>query len=168
MDLIITDPPYPKKYQHLYPALGEFAARVLKPGGSLITLLGHYQLPFVVDSLSKHLKYRWTMCLWQEADSHPRMAMGIEVTWKPILWYVKRAYPQGRGFIRDSVISPKKEKGLHEWQQNEAYYEFFMSKLCPKDGRVCDPMAGSFTIARVAERLGIKWYGCDIETEYHP
>lgn len=165
VDLIITDPPYAKKFSYLWDALGEFSSRVLKPGGSLITLVGHYQLPLAISSLSKHLKYRWILNLDQKQSSHPRMAMGIEVTWKPILWYVKGAYPQGRGFVADGLVSPEKDKSLHKWQQNEAYYEFFLSKpqFVPSGGIVCDPMAGSFTIGRVAERLGIFWMACDIE-----
>lgn len=106
MDLIITDPPYPQKYQKLYPALGERVARGHRDGGSLITLAGHYQLTYVIAELGKSLKYSSMNCLWQEGGEHPRMAMGIEVTWRPILWYVKRAYPPGRG-LSGIVRSPR-------------------------------------------------------------
>lgn len=166
VDLIVTDPPYAKKYQDVWGALGAFAETVLKPGGSLLTLCGHYQLPFVIQQLSERLKYRWTIALIQTAGAHPRMAMGIEVTWKPILWYVKHAYPQGRGFLVDSIISPHPEKSLHPWQQTEAYYEWAIRHLLPGGGVVCDPMAGSWTIGRVGERLGVQWCGCDIETQW--
>ena len=41
IDLIFTDPPYSEQYLYLYEDLARLAVRVLKPGGSLIFLLGH-------------------------------------------------------------------------------------------------------------------------------
>lgn len=45
VDLILTDPPYPKEYLHLWSALSELAARVLKPGALLIAY-PREQFPF--------------------------------------------------------------------------------------------------------------------------
>ena len=44
-DFVFTDPPYASKYVPLFGGLAEFAARVLIPGGSLITYTGHQTLP---------------------------------------------------------------------------------------------------------------------------
>jgi transcriptional regulator with XRE-family HTH domain len=44
VDLIFTDPPYNAKTVPQYADLARFAARVLVPGGSLITYLGHYAI----------------------------------------------------------------------------------------------------------------------------
>ncbi len=60
VDLIFTDPPYDLESLSCYDELGNCAARVLKPGGSLVTIIGGYSLPQVIDVLRKSgLKYNW-------------------------------------------------------------------------------------------------------------
>ncbi|MDG7043126.1 MAG: class I SAM-dependent methyltransferase, partial [Nitrososphaerota archaeon] len=44
IDLILTDPPYGKKYMYLWDALGALSQRVLKPGGWLIAYAGQSHL----------------------------------------------------------------------------------------------------------------------------
>jgi predicted methyltransferase len=44
IDLIFTDPPYNEEGISLYGELARIAQRVLKPGGSLVTFIGHYAL----------------------------------------------------------------------------------------------------------------------------
>jgi hypothetical protein len=85
VDAVITDPPYEKKYQYLYGGIAEQSKRILKKGGSLLAIVPHYAIPQIVNDVTKHLKYRWAFAMWQLSGTHPRMAMGIEVIWKPIL-----------------------------------------------------------------------------------
>jgi ParB-like chromosome segregation protein Spo0J len=49
VDLIFTDPLYHKGYLSLYVNLAEVAYRVLKIGGSLVTYIGQYALPEILD-----------------------------------------------------------------------------------------------------------------------
>src|SRR3712207_7799175 len=47
---------------HLFEALAAFAARKLKPGGSLVFYFGQFQLPQVIKVFAKHggiLNYAW-------------------------------------------------------------------------------------------------------------
>ena len=50
VDLIFTDPPYNEASLSVYADLAKLADRVLKPGGSLITYVGHYAL-FKINDL---------------------------------------------------------------------------------------------------------------------
>jgi len=61
VDWIITDPPYPKEYLGVYDALSKFADRVLKPGGSLLAMVGQSYLPDIMARLSTSLNYHWTL-----------------------------------------------------------------------------------------------------------
>lgn len=59
LSLIFTDPPYAKRAALLYADLGEFAAKKLAPGGSLISSVGHLQLPEAMIGLGRDL---WFWC----------------------------------------------------------------------------------------------------------
>jgi len=169
IDLIITDPPYLKEFLYTYEYLAEESPRILKDGGSLLMIVGHFAIPQVVKYFDGKMKYRWMMWLNQCNGQHPRMAMGIEVLWKPVLWYVKRAYPSGRGFIRDGVeITGKagQKKKLHKWEQDPSWCEYFITKLCPEGGTVLDPYMGSGSTGEAAIKNKRKFIGFDIEKEY--
>ena len=170
IDLILTDPPYLKKYLYTYEYLAIYGGALLKRGGSLITIVGHYAIPNIIKLFDGKLKYRWTFCMNQEKGSHPRMAMGIEVMWKPILWYVKESYPNGRGFIKDMLKIDAEDginKKFHKWQQSQQWADFFISKLTfSQNDIVLDPFIGSGTTAIACEKLNRKWIGIEINRDY--
>jgi predicted methyltransferase len=53
IDLIFTDPLYHREYLPLYVNLAEVANRVLKDGGSLVTYIGQYALPEILDYIRR-------------------------------------------------------------------------------------------------------------------
>lgn len=161
IDLVFTDPPYPKKYKHTFQYLADYCPDLMKDGASLVTITPHYLLPEVIEMFKDRLKYRWILNMDQEDGQHPRMAMGIEVMWKPMLWYVKRAYPSGRGFLRDKVKIPKPSKEHHEWEQSIEWCMYYIERLCPKGGLVLDPYVGSGTTAIACKLLGRNFIGID-------
>lgn len=164
--LIITDPPYSKEIApYCFDLLAKHAPRLLCDGGSLVVIAPHYLLPLATHILGHTLKYRWIYCMDQENGPHPRMAMGIEVCWKPLLHYVKRAYPQGRGFIRDKFIVPEPQKDLHTWQQAEAMSDYFIEKLSDPGSVILDPFVGTGTTIISALKQNRKYVGVDIDPE---
>jgi DNA modification methylase len=168
VDLVIADPPYPKEFKHLYDDLLAFSANSLWLGGSLVTIAPHYLLPYIFHIDNPKMRYRWMICMYQQQGAHPRMAMGIEVCWKPVLWYVRGAYRGGRGYVTDLFVNlppPPPSKKLHKWQQSESWAEWLISKFSDKDELVFDPMAGSGTALVVARRLGRRAIGFEREQE---
>jgi tRNA G10 N-methylase Trm11 len=163
-DLILTDPPYPRALAvPCFEMLARHAPALLKDGGSLVSIVPHYLVEEVVEILRGALKYRWIYSMDQIEGAHPRLAMGVEVMWKPVLHYVKRAYPHGRGFIKDKLTIPGPQKDRHEWQQHEAWAEFFIAKLTRPGESVLDPFCGAGTVPAVAKRLGRKATGIEID-----
>jgi len=162
-DLILTDPPYNRREAtHCFKLLAKYAPIVLKDGGSLITIAPHYLMEEAMEIMSGSLKYRWIYSMDQIEGPHPRMAMGIEIMWKPNLHYVKRAYPHGRGFIKDKLVIPRPEKDLHEWQQSEEWARFFISKLTNPGDMVIDPFCGPGTVPAVCKSLKRNCIGIEI------
>lgn len=166
VDLIYTDPPYPREQAiPCFRALAFWGPQLLSDRGSLVTLVPHYLLEEVMNFFNGHfaerLKFRWIYCMNQENGPHPRMAMGIEILWKPMLHYVKRAYPQGRGFLRDMVKIPEPQKGMHPWQQSEAWSDYYVPKLTQPGDTVLDPYMGTGTVGVSAVRHGRNFIGVD-------
>jgi len=169
IDLVITDPPYPKKYSYCYDYLANECPRVMKNGASLLTILGHYALPVVLEKFKDKLKYRWILCMNQFQGKHSRMGMGIEVLWKPILWFVKGSYPQGRGFLKDGVEIIGKagqEKKYHKWEQDISWVEYYIKKLSSPNGVILDPFMGSGTTAIACKRLNRRYIGFELSKTY--
>lgn len=170
IDLIFTDPPYLKEYLYCYDYLANECPRIMKKGASLMTIVGHFALEEVMLKFKGKLKYRWINCMNQFNGSHARMAMGIEVLWKPILWYVKESYPHGRGFLRDGIeikgkAGQKKEK--HKWEQDTDWAEYYISKLTKEGDVVLDPFMGSGTVAEVCKKLNRNFIGFEKDIQYY-
>lgn len=163
VDLIFTDPPYDRKAIELYDGLGEFAARVLRPGGSLISYVGQIQLPDAVADLSRYLRYWWTCSCYHSGPSLLRMKeYGIVNGWKPMLWFVKETRGDKTTFIND-VATGSREKSHHEWQQSEAEARYFIELLTEPDGFVVDPFCGGGTTPAACICLGRKWAAFEID-----
>jgi len=169
IDLVFTDPPYLKEFLYTYEYLADYCPRMMRHGASLICIAAHYAIPNIIKYFDEKLKYRWILNMNQEDGSHPRMLMGIEVMWKPMLWYVKGSYPSGRGFLRDAVkINGKsgQEKKLHKWEQDEDWAEYYIKRLTKEGDTVLDPYIGSGTVAIVCKKLNRNFIGIDISQEY--
>jgi DNA modification methylase len=160
LDAVVTDPPYRREYGPLYGQIAAELPRVLKRGGSFLAIVPHYALPQVLAAVGRHLKYRWTLCMWQEQGAHPRMAMGIEVVWKPIVWWVNGAWPVGRGFIADGIVNQPAEKRHHPWEQSLSWTDHVV-KLVPERGVVLDPLMGSGSTGISCVRKGRRFIGID-------
>jgi 16S rRNA G966 N2-methylase RsmD len=165
VDLIFTDPPYDKSSLPLYKDLAEIAARVLKPGGSLLTYAGHYLVPNIFKAMSPPLRY-WWMCGVEHTGTLARMKeYGIIVNWKPILWFVRDTRHHTEDFVNDWVIGAGSEKELHPWQQAENEAAYFIKALTKKNGIVFDPFCGSGTTAAAAKHLERRYITCDIDAD---
>jgi DNA modification methylase len=165
VDLIVTDPPYPKQYDYLYGKMAKEAKRVLRIGGSLVTLCGHYQLPKVLNDICEHLRYRWIVKL-DHPGSHARMAMGIMVTWKPMLWFVNEKLSPRRN-ITDGCASQKRSKESgHPWQQDLDYALWAIESLTDAGDTVLDPFMGSGTTGVACVNTGRNFIGFDKMPEY--
>lgn len=156
LSLIFTDPPYDRKSSDLYQDLGDFASKKLSEGGSLLTYVGHIQLAEAMVGLSAHLRYWWPICCLHSGPESLMREYGIRVGWKPVLWFVKSSRHDKSKIVTD-VMSGGREKSHHDWQQSEGEAQYWISKLCPADGIVCDPFLGGGTTVAAAIRADRRW-----------
>ena len=168
VDLIITDPPYPEKYLSEWSDLSAFAARVLKPGGSLLAMSGQTHLPEVIRRLDESMTYQWMLAYLtpggQSAQVFPRK---VNPFWKPVLWYVKGEYEGD--WIGDVIKSPtnQNEKDSHEWQQSFGGMTDLVKRFLRKGQVLCDPFCGSGTtgIAAMVLNMDVHFLGIDVDAD---
>lgn len=164
LSLIFTDPPYDRKSAALLPDLARFAKAKLAEGGSLIVYVAHINLHAALDAFDAELRYWWTIACVHSGSNALMREYGIRVGWKPVLWYVKGLRDDKTAIVED-VMSGGMEKSDHDWQQAEAEAAYWIEKLCPPDGIVCDPFLGSGTTALAAKKLKRQWIGFEIDPE---
>jgi len=166
VDLIFTDPPYDKETVPLYEDMAREAARILRPGGSLICYLGQYATADVCELVSRHLQFYWTLCCYHEGPGQAMAMRGIRAKWKPMLWFVNGTGRFDTGSMVEDLVVSHKEKSAHPWQQSVVEASYYIERLTPQGGLVVDPFCGGGTTALAAKQCGRKWITCELDAEY--
>lgn len=162
VDFIVTDPPYPREYLPLYSDLSRLAARVLKPGGSLIVMIGQSYLPEVVQRLSENMSYYWILPYLTQGGGSPMLYQKrVNTFWKPVLWYVKGEYKGD--YIGDILKSPESDKRFHEWGQSFGGMADIIERFTNPGDLILDPFLGGGTTGAAAVSMGRKFIGTDIK-----
>jgi site-specific DNA-methyltransferase (adenine-specific) len=167
VDLILTDPPYAEEFLPLWDSLAELAARVLKPGGFLLTYTGHVWLVEVMAALGKHLSYYWLAGVYLAKSEYRVYARGVWMRLRPVLIYAKPPVKQPPTWFADLVISESPEKDLHEWEQAIGPARYFVSRFTEPGDLVLDPMAGSGTFALAALQEGRRTIAIELDAEHY-
>jgi len=162
LDIIVTDPPYPRTGIPLYGDLSRFAKRHLKPGGLCVAYAGKYFLPEVMVELGRELEWVWEIAIIQ--TSHPTRTFPKKIfgEYRPALVFSKGPYKPTQ-WMHD-VIETKQtpEKELHRWQQSLDPVKQIIAMTSKRGDLICDPFACSGTTGVAALNLGRSFVGCEI------
>ncbi len=166
IDLIITDPPYPRDYLHLYKELAEFAAQVLKEGGSLLTMAGQSYLPEILNLMAvEGLNYNWILSYLTPGGQSPQLwQRKVNAFWKPILWYTKGKNKKWMGDVIKSAVNDN-DKRYHFWGQSESGLANLIRKISFAGETILDPFMGGGTTGIVALNLKRKFIGIEMDPE---
>lgn len=165
LDAIITDPPYPREFLPVYTDLAHFAIHALKPGGSLIAMVGQSYLPEILDRLRKEpLAYHWLACYHVPGSTTKQWQRNLGISWKPLLWFVKGEY--AGSWKKDMVfIGEQKDKAHHEWGQPVNDMINIIEHFTQPGQLICDPFVGGGSTAVAAIKSKRRFIGCDIDPQ---
>ena len=164
VDCIITDPPYPKDFIDLFDDLGSLAARVLKPGGSLVVMTGQLYLPRYIELLSKHLTYHWILAYTTPGGQAVQVwNQEVNTFWKPLLWFVKDQ--RDSRWVSDVVNTPvnANDKQHHHWGQSVEGTQAIVEKFTNPGDCILDPFLGGGTTGLVCKATKRKFIGVEID-----
>jgi 16S rRNA G966 N2-methylase RsmD len=169
LDVIITDPPYPKEYLDCWKKLAQFAAKKLKDGGILIAASGQSYLPTVYKNMEVvGLNYYWTNCIYTPGVSAELQMKRLRTNWKPLLFYVKGEYK--RTFQKTDVYVSEYEdtangQKYHKWGQSYPVFEQIVLDYTYVNDVVCDPFLGGGTTGLACIENKRKFVGIELNTD---
>ena len=167
LDAIFTDPPYPDEYIECWTELANFAAHALRPGGVLLAMAGHSNLPDTLQCLLEpaELKYRWTVAMVYVKPRTRIHSAKVSVGWKPLLAFTRDGgHPShySHDAFKFAPYQPS-DKDAHEWGQSEADMQSIASEWLRPGWKVCDPFVGAGSLLAAAKIIGCEVVGCDID-----
>jgi site-specific DNA-methyltransferase (adenine-specific) len=165
VDCIITDPPYVNEWLENYGAFAMAAEYVLKPGGFLITYVGHIHLDKILAQMTPHLEYYWVAMLKHAGTNAAVHSRSVQCGMKPILIFNKAPRMKPKRYFNDVIIGTGKEKDAHEWQQGEEELRQLFEPFTDPGDTVLDPFMGSGTTIAMAKKLNRIAIGFDIDEQ---
>lgn len=164
VDVIVTDPPYPREYLPLYEDLARGGARVLKPGGSMLVMVGQSYLPEILALMTPHMRYQWMVAyLTPGGQSAQLWQRKVNTFWKPVLWFVNGDYEGGWvGDVARSAVNDN-DKRYHGWGQSESGMADLLERFTKPGELVLDPFCGAGTTGVAAVAMGRAFIGVDLD-----
>jgi len=165
VDLVLTDPPYKKEFNHLYGKLSEMSARVLIDGGVLAVMCGQSYLPELLADMSKYLIYRWTIAYLTPGGQACQIWQRRAITfWKPVFLFSKGFH--NKDWFGDVAKSPvnNNDKKHHRWGQSERGMVDLLNRLSKKETDVVlDPFMGAGTTCVACQLNNRNFIGIEID-----
>jgi len=163
VDLVLTDPPYPKEYLECWDLLSKQSARLLKHGGYCIAYSGQLYMPNVLSKMTQFLTYRWCKALLHK-QSHIIWPARTFAEWKPIFIFQNGILDEAKEPIRHDVIYPSgSDKQYHKWGQAVGEACDLIISYSSENDLIIDPFCGGGTVPIACIRTNRHFIGFEID-----
>ena len=175
VDLVLTDPPYGMNYKSNY----------YKNGNPFSTIIGDEKYPSHLIPEFKRISRKAVLsfCRWDnlcEVEKPKSFIVWAKNNWSAgdlnheygRMWEGCLFYPMEHHTFKTrqpDVIDFKRtavSNMVHPTQKPVPLFEILIDNNSNKGDIVFDPFMGSGTTAVACERLGRKWFGCELEPKY--
>lgn len=168
LDVIITDPPYPREFLDCWKKLAQFALKKLKKNGILLAMSGQSYLPDVYKNMTLDgLDYYWTGCIYTPGTSPNLQEKRLRTNWKPFFIYTKGGYGKRTFQGSDVYVSEYKDTAqgqeYHKWGQSYPVFDQIVKDYTYTDDVVCDPFLGGGTCAIACLDNKRKFVGVELD-----
>lgn len=162
IDMIFTDPPYPKEYLHLYGWLSSTANRILKDGMWLWAYGGMVH-PDVLNLLTSHMTLHFTHILLHHGGYPRWWAKKLMVGYKPI-YALTKGTPERLEWM-STVHADSMDKRYHNWGQGIGLAIQVIEQLTSPNQIILDPFAGGGTTAAACKILSRQYLSFEINPQ---
>lgn len=160
VDLIFTDPPYPKEFHYCYEWLAKEAARVLKSTGFLISYCGPYWKDVVMGYFGSELDYFYDFILVHRGNTTILWPRKVISGYKSILCYTPKGMkPLPKNNVLGQWDGTGGDKRFHRWGQDTQEARYYIDCFSKKGDTVVDYFSGGGTTAEVCKRLKRNFVG---------
>ncbi len=166
VDLVLTDPPYPREFLPQWSKLSAWAAQALKPGHLLVAYSGQMFLPEVIARLSEHLTYVWCGWLRTPGPAYTPPLLPVMSLGRPILFFARNKVAKDPRFVDEWTSEGSRTGDEHEWQQSIGVPERLIEVLTRPNDLVADPFLGAGTFALAAKTQGRRFVGAEINEDH--
>lgn len=139
--------------------------RVLVPGGVVLIFADWRRMPDLAYIASTVGLRPATQVAW--IRNRPGTGGLLRSAWDPIL-VAARGTPDAidRAAIRNVVVADYPAKREHPYGKPSEVYRHILARVARPGDLIVDPFAGSAVTRSVAESLGCRWRGCDIDPRW--
>jgi DNA modification methylase len=161
IDLIFTDPVYDRIDDYRW--LAETAARVLRPGGDVLTYLGAYHMGPIIKAMLEFLDWRWLLNEKKMTNGSLIWSYDLFSHTVPILWFTKGKPRKGPQRI-DFMWSQGEGNGVnHKWAKGVRRIAYWLAKFGQDGDIVLDPYCGGGAIISACKMLGRNYIAFEID-----
>jgi len=181
VDSVLTDPPYALNKgfageefteNELHLLLGQVASmlkRICKPNANILLDASIQRLPLFLRAITPELNFMWQLIWFQPNRMGSRSKAGFGA-YSSFLWFSngvgKRTMVAKDVFKYSTIGGRQPDRDWHPTFKPLEVYGRWIQLLSREGDLIFDPFIGSGTTAVVADRLGRKFFGCDISEEY--
>ena len=178
IDAILTDIPYVDEWkENIAPFLG-IAADILKPGGFLISYVGHIRLPEFFAGLEEtqiespgkvsknnKLEFFWECARDPSGSIAAVHSRSVQCGYKPILIAFKPPMRKPYKYFNDLMKGSGRSKDHHDWEQSVDELIPLLDAFTKPGDVALDPFGGSCTTAVACKMTARKCICYDLDEE---